>query len=57
MNIVPTPPATGAIRPDEAQVAKALRGFLADIDGLLRELRQSYRLSGGEKLGYLGSVH
>lgn len=31
----------------------------ADIDGLLRELRQSYRMSGGEKLGYLGarSVH
>ena len=27
----------------------------ADIDGLLRELRQSYRLSGGEKLGYLGA--
>jgi hypothetical protein len=26
----------------------------ADIDGLLRELRQSYRLSGGEKLAYLG---
>jgi Fe-S oxidoreductase len=31
MNIVPTPPATGAIRPDDAQVAKAMRGFLADI--------------------------
>lgn len=27
----------------------------ADIDGLLRELRQSYRLGGGEKLGYLGA--
>ncbi len=31
----------------------------ADIDGLLRELRSSYRLGGGEKIGYLGarSVH
>jgi hypothetical protein len=27
----------------------------ADIDGLLRELRQSYRLGGGEKLAYLGA--
>jgi hypothetical protein len=27
----------------------------ADIEGLLRELRQTYRLSGGEKLGYLGA--
>jgi hypothetical protein len=27
----------------------------ADIDGLLRELRQSYRLSGREKLAYLGA--
>ena len=27
----------------------------ADIDGLLRELRQSYRLAGGDKLGYLGA--
>ncbi len=27
----------------------------ADIDGLLRELRASYRLGGGEKIGYLGS--
>ncbi len=27
----------------------------ADIDGLLRELRASYRLGGGEKLAYLGS--
>ncbi len=26
----------------------------ADIDGLLRELRASYRLGGGEKIGYLG---
>jgi len=26
----------------------------ADIEGLLRELRQCYRLSGGEKLAYLG---
>ena len=26
----------------------------ADIEGLLRELRRSYRLSGGEKLAYLG---
>jgi hypothetical protein len=27
----------------------------ADVEGLLRELRQSYRLGGGEKLGYLGA--
>ncbi len=27
----------------------------ADIEGLLRELRSSYRLGGGEKIGYLGS--
>ena len=27
----------------------------ADIDGLLRELRETYRRSGGEKLGYLGA--
>jgi hypothetical protein len=27
----------------------------ADIDGLLRELRASYRLGGGEKLAYLGT--
>ncbi len=27
----------------------------ADAEGLLRELRQSYRLGGGEKLGYLGA--
>jgi hypothetical protein len=27
----------------------------ADIEGLLRELRQTYRLGGGEKLGYLGA--
>jgi hypothetical protein len=27
----------------------------ADIDGLLRELRQTYRRGGGEKLGYLGA--
>jgi hypothetical protein len=27
----------------------------ADIEGLLRELRASYRLGGGEKLAYLGS--
>ncbi|GAO02819.1 hypothetical protein [Anaeromyxobacter sp. PSR-1] len=27
----------------------------ADVDGLLRELRRSYRLGGGEKLGYLGT--
>jgi hypothetical protein len=27
----------------------------ADLDGLLRELRSSYRLGAGEKLGYLGS--
>jgi hypothetical protein len=27
----------------------------ADIEGLLRELRQSYRLGAGEKLGYLGA--
>jgi hypothetical protein len=27
----------------------------ADIDGLLRELRQSYRRSGGDKLDYLGA--
>lgn len=27
----------------------------ADLDGLLRELRASYRLGAGEKLGYLGS--
>ncbi|HET6440670.1 MAG TPA: hypothetical protein VFG59_21600 [Anaeromyxobacter sp.] len=26
----------------------------ADLDGLLRELRRSYRLGAGEKLGYLG---
>jgi hypothetical protein len=26
-----------------------------DIDGLLRELRQTYRLGGGEKLAYLGT--
>jgi len=26
----------------------------ADVEGLLRELRASYRLGGGEKLGYLG---
>ncbi|MGC4000814.1 MAG: hypothetical protein QM767_26525 [Anaeromyxobacter sp.] len=29
----------------------------ADLDGLLRELRWSYRLGAGEKLGYLGSHH
>jgi hypothetical protein len=27
----------------------------ADVEGLLRELRQSYRLGAGEKLGYLGA--
>ncbi len=27
----------------------------ADVDGLLRELRASYRLGGGEKFGYLGA--
>jgi hypothetical protein len=27
----------------------------ADVDGLFRELRSSYRLGGGEKLGYLGA--
>jgi hypothetical protein len=27
----------------------------ADIDGLLRELRRTYRRSGGDKLGYLGA--
>ncbi len=27
----------------------------ADIEGLLRELRQTYRLGGGEKLAYLGA--
>ncbi|MFL5435136.1 MAG: hypothetical protein ACJ784_11580 [Myxococcales bacterium] len=27
----------------------------ADLDGLLRELRRSYRLGGREKLGYLGT--
>ena len=27
----------------------------ADVEGLLRELRASYRLGGGEKLGYLGA--
>ncbi|MFO0584674.1 MAG: hypothetical protein U0229_20575 [Anaeromyxobacter sp.] len=27
----------------------------ADIDGLLRELRRTYRRAGGEKLGYLGA--
>ena len=27
----------------------------ADVEGLLRELRQSYRLGAGEKLGYLSS--
>ncbi len=27
----------------------------ADVDGLLRELRASYRMGGGEKLGYLGA--
>jgi hypothetical protein len=27
----------------------------ADVDGLLRELRASYRLGGGEKIGYLGA--
>jgi hypothetical protein len=27
----------------------------ADAEGLLRELRRSYRLAGGEKLGYLGT--
>jgi hypothetical protein len=27
----------------------------ADLEGLLRELRRSYRLGGGEKLGYLGT--
>jgi hypothetical protein len=27
----------------------------ADVDGLLRELRRSYRLGCGEKLGYLGN--
>jgi len=27
----------------------------ADIEGLLRELRASYRLGGGEKIGYLGT--
>jgi len=31
MNIVPIPPATGAIHPNEEQVALAMRGFLADI--------------------------
>jgi hypothetical protein len=29
----------------------------ADVEGLLRELRQSYRLGAGEKLGYLSSRH
>ncbi|HEX8910563.1 MAG TPA: hypothetical protein VF805_15265 [Anaeromyxobacteraceae bacterium] len=29
----------------------------ADADGLLRELRLSYRLGGAEKLGYLGARH
>jgi len=27
----------------------------ADVEGLWRELRRSYRLGGGEKLGYLGA--
>jgi hypothetical protein len=27
----------------------------ADVEGMLRDLRQSYRLGGGEKLGYLGA--
>ncbi len=27
----------------------------ADVEGLLRELRASYRLGGGEKIGYLGA--
>jgi hypothetical protein len=27
----------------------------ADVDGLLRELRASYRLGGGEKLGHLAA--
>jgi len=27
----------------------------ADVDGLLRELRATYRLGGGEKIGYLGA--
>ncbi len=27
----------------------------ADVDGLFRELRSTYRLGGGEKLGYLGA--
>ena len=31
MNTVTTPPSTGANRPDDAHVAKAMRGFLADI--------------------------
>jgi hypothetical protein len=29
----------------------------ADIDGLLRELRRTYRKPGGEKLAYLGRLH
>jgi hypothetical protein len=29
----------------------------ADVDGLLRELRRTYRRAGGEKLAYLGSLH
>ena len=29
----------------------------ADIDGLLRELRRTYRRGGGEKIAYLGTVH
>ncbi|HTT71630.1 MAG TPA: hypothetical protein VLV17_04285 [Anaeromyxobacteraceae bacterium] len=33
--------------------ASYVRG--ADAEGMLRELRQSYRLGGGEKLGYLGA--
>jgi hypothetical protein len=28
---------------------------LADVEGLLRELRATYRLGGGEKIGYLGA--
>jgi hypothetical protein len=28
---------------------------VADVEGLLRELRATYRLGGGEKLGYLGA--
>jgi hypothetical protein len=28
---------------------------VADVEGLLRELRSTYRLGGGEKIGYLGA--